>query len=69
VDIDVDEFLDDIPSGARVATSDALASKTNTLGVLDAGDKTLASVSGDQSEALCCISIPVPRAPVVSSPT
>ena len=52
VSIDVHNALDDIPGAARVATSDALASKTSTLGTADAADKTFSSVSGDQSEAL-----------------
>lgn len=46
------DFLDDVPSGARVATSSALASKTVTNGVFDAADKTLTAVTGDQSEAI-----------------
>lgn len=52
VSIDVDDFLNDIPSGARVATSGALTSKTNTLGVVDAADVTFTAVTGDQSEAI-----------------
>ncbi len=48
--IDVDDNLDDVPAGGRVAESDALASKTVTLGVADAADKTWSSVSGDVSE-------------------
>lgn len=50
--IDVDDFLDDIAGAARVAVSDALASKTVTLGVADAADKTWSSVSGDESEEI-----------------
>ena len=50
VSIDADDFLNDVPSGARVATSGALASKTKTLGVADAADVTLTSVTGDPSE-------------------
>lgn len=52
VSIDTHEFLSDVPSGARVATSGNLASKTSTLGVADAADVTLSAVTGDQSEAL-----------------
>jgi len=52
VDLAAHDFLDDIPSGARVATSGNLASKTTTAGVFDAADVTLSSVTGDQSEAL-----------------
>ena len=51
VDIDVDEFLSDVPAGARVATQ-ALAGKSNALGVLDASDTVFTAVSGDVSEAL-----------------
>jgi len=46
------DFLDDVPAGARVKVSDALASKTTTGGVFDAADKTLSAVTGDQSEAI-----------------
>ncbi len=46
------EFLSDVPSGARVATSANLANKTFTNGVFDADDTSFTSVSGDQSEAL-----------------
>jgi hypothetical protein len=45
--------LDDVPAGARVAVSTALASKTvSTAGVFDAADKTFSAVTGDVSEAL-----------------
>lgn len=46
------DFLDDVPSGARVATSSALSSKTVTNGVFDAADKTWSGVTGDQSEVI-----------------
>lgn len=46
------DFLDDVPAGARVATSGALTSTTVTAGTFDADDVTLSSVSGDPSEAL-----------------
>lgn len=52
VSIDVDEFLDDIAAGARVATSANLGTKDSTLGVADAADVVLSSVTGDESEAL-----------------
>lgn len=60
VSIDVHDFFDDIaadltPSGGSdpvVAVSGNLANKTKTLGVADADDVTLSSVSGDVSEAL-----------------
>lgn len=40
------EFLSSIPSGARLATSAALASKTFTNGVFDAADPTLTDPGG-----------------------
>ena len=49
------DFLDDVPGGARVATSATLASTTFgtvAAGVFDAADVTLSSVTGDPSEAL-----------------
>lgn len=52
VSIDVDDFLDDVPGAARVATSGAFTTKTKTLGVADADDVTLTAVTGDPSEAL-----------------
>jgi len=52
VAIDTDEFLDDIPSGERVATSSNMGTKTATLGVFDAADVTFTAVTGDVSEAL-----------------
>lgn len=44
--------LSDIPSGARIATSSALSSKTATGGVADAADVTFSSVSGATIEAV-----------------
>ena len=44
------QYLSDIPSAARVATSGALQNKTVTDGVFDADDITITSVSGDQFE-------------------
>jgi len=52
VAIDTDEFLSDIPSGERVATSSNMGTKTATLGVFDAADVTFTAVTGDVSEAL-----------------
>jgi hypothetical protein len=52
VSIDSHEFLSDVASGGRVATSNNIGSKTSTLGVADAGDVTFTAVTGDQSEAL-----------------
>lgn len=46
------EFLSDVPSAARVATSTNLTAKTATGGVADAGDVTFSAVTGDISEAL-----------------
>lgn len=45
-----DQFLSDIPSGARVATSGNLTGKTSTAGVADADDVTFTTVTGDPSE-------------------
>jgi len=50
LDIETHDNLDDIPSGARVATSGALTGKTITGGVADAADVTISSVTGDQFE-------------------
>lgn len=44
--------LDDIPSGARVATSGALTGKSVTDGVADADDLALAAVTGATVEAV-----------------
>lgn len=48
------EFLSDIPSGARIATSPNLSGKAidNTTGVLNADDFAFPTVSGVQSEAI-----------------
>lgn len=45
------DFIADVPSGARVATT-TLASPTVTGKVLDADDATFSSVTGDQAEAI-----------------
>jgi len=52
VDLANHDNLDDIPAGARVATSGALTGKSVTNGVADADDVVFGSVSGDQCEAL-----------------
>lgn len=52
VDLSAHDFLNDVAAAARVKVSGALASKTTTDGVFDAADVTLASVTGDVSEAL-----------------
>jgi len=44
--------LDNLPAGARVATSGALVGKSATDGYLDATDVVWSSVTGDQSEAI-----------------
>ncbi len=49
---DAHDFLDDVPSGARVSTSGNLGTKTYTLGVFDAADTSFTAVTGDQSEAI-----------------
>lgn len=41
------DFLDDIGSGDRVATSAALTSKTTTDGAFDAADVTFAALTGN----------------------
>jgi hypothetical protein len=46
------DFLDDVPAGARVATSGNLGSKTFTNGRFDSADFTWSSVTGDPSEAV-----------------
>lgn len=46
------DFMDDVPSGARVGTAQTLGSKTFTNGLFDAADVTFPAVTGDQSEAI-----------------
>lgn len=46
-----DQYLSDIPSGARIATSSNLTSKTVTNGVADAADVTFTAVTGASIEA------------------
>jgi hypothetical protein len=46
------QYLSDIPVGARVATSGALANLTTADGVADADDVTLSSVTGATVEAI-----------------
>src|ERR1700741_335877 len=52
VNLSTHQFLSDIASGGRVATSGNLASKTSTAGVADAADVTFTAVTGDPSEIL-----------------
>lgn len=51
VNLATDDFIADVPAGARVATA-TLSSVTATGGVLDSADPTFSSVTGDPSEAL-----------------
>ena len=44
--------LDDIPAGARVATSGNLASKTVAAGVFDAADVVFTAPSGDGADVI-----------------
>lgn len=46
------DFLDDVPSGARVGTPQTLGTKSVTDGVFDAADIAFPSVTGDQCEAI-----------------
>jgi hypothetical protein len=46
------QFLSDIPSGARIATSGNLSGKTTTAGVADAADVTFTAVTGASVEAI-----------------
>lgn len=46
------DFYDDVPSGAIVAVSGALANKTVTNGTFDADDITLTNVTGATVEAV-----------------
>lgn len=51
-DLATHDNYDDVPSGARVATSSALSGKSVTDGVADAGDVTFPAVTGDPFEQL-----------------
>jgi len=51
-DLALDDNLDDIAAGARVATSGNLSSKTSTDGVMDAADVIVPTVSGATIESL-----------------
>lgn len=52
VDLANHDFLNDVPSAARVAVSPSLSGKSATNGVADANDVTFSSVTGDPSEAI-----------------
>lgn len=45
-----DQFLSDVPLGARIAISGNLTSKTITFGIADAADVTFSAVIGVESE-------------------
>jgi hypothetical protein len=55
VAIDTHEFLSDVASGGRVATSAAMTGKSTTLGVCDVADFAFTAVTGDPSEAVVFI--------------
>jgi len=53
VDLAADQFLSDIPAGARVAVSTSLLNKAVGVdGAFDADDIEIVSVSGDQFESI-----------------
>lgn len=58
VDLAVDEFLDDVAAGARVAGPITLTSKSFTTGTFDAADIVFPSVSGDEFEAVILVVAP-----------
>lgn len=45
-----DDFLNDVPAGARIGTATAIANTTVTDGVFDGDDVNMTAVSGDQFE-------------------
>ncbi len=51
-DLANDQFLSDIPVGARVATSPNFGTKTTAAGVADAADVTFPTVTGATVEAI-----------------
>ena len=52
VDLVNDDFLDDIPAGAREGTITALTGKSSDAGIADANDLTFLTVSGATVEAV-----------------
>ena len=52
VNLAAHQFLSDVPTGARVATSSAFTGKTTGNGIADANDLTYPTVSGPTIEAL-----------------
>jgi hypothetical protein len=45
-----DDFLADVPAGARIGTATAIANTTVTNGVFDGDDVNMVAVTGDQFE-------------------
>lgn len=56
VNLATDQYLSDIPSGARVATSALLTGRTATGGIADADDASFPSVIGASVEAVVIFS-------------
>lgn len=52
INLSTDQFLSDIPAGARVGTSPNLVNASATEGVLDSDDPTIAGITGDTVEAI-----------------
>lgn len=52
VNLVTDDFLDDVPAGAREGTITALSGKSSNAGIADATDLTFVTVSGATVEAL-----------------
>jgi len=52
VNLDTDEDQVDLTDAGIIATSAAMAGKSSTFGVADAADTTIATVAGDQFEAI-----------------
>lgn len=52
INLATDDFWNDVPGAAVVATSSALSSKTKVGGTADAADITFNTVTGDPSEYL-----------------
>jgi hypothetical protein len=52
VNLTTDQFLTDVPGGARVSVSGSLTTKTATAGVADADDVTFSLVTGSTVSAV-----------------
>ena len=61
VDLDADEFLDDLTG--VLSTSPNLGSKTSTLGVAGCEDIVFGSVTGAQGTQMVCTGTPAARRP------